>query len=330
MKKFFSVLLAVVMLVSVFAFTSCGKEATLKMGLGVHAAYSTDSKNADGEVKGSASTAVTGAAVLLDKDGKIVKCTIDSVDAKVEFTSAGEAVVATEYKTKGELGSDYGMVAYGGARLEWNEQVAAFCKVAEGKTVEQVKALVVNGYKGNDEVISAGCTIGVQEMVTALVSACENAVDTEATEKSTLALSFVVKPETSDATADKNGSADVVANICAAAVNAEGKVLAMRSDAVEGEISFNNKGELLTDTAKAIASKRQQGTGYGMVAYGGAKKEWFEQADAFDAACIGKTAEEISALVVNGKGVESLQTAGCTIVITDTVAAASKAVQMAK
>ena len=325
MKRLLSVFLVVVMLASVAMLAGCGKGPTLKMGLGVHAAYDTDSKNADGEVKGSASVAVTGAAVLLDKDGKIVKCTIDSVDAKVEYTSAGEAVVASEYKTKGELGTAYGMVAYGGAKLEWNEQVAAFCKVAEGKTVDQVKALVVNGYKGNDEVIAAGCTIGVQEMVTALVAACENAVDTEATAKSTLALSFVVKPETENATADKNGSADVVANICAAAVNEDGKVAAMRSDAVEGAFSFNNKGELVTDTAKAIASKRQQGTSYGMVAYGGAKKEWFEQIDAFDAACVGKTANEISALAVNGKGVESLQTAGCTITITDTVAAAVKA-----
>ena len=57
----------------------------------------------------------------------------------------------------------------------------------------------------------------------------------------------------------------------------------------------------------------------------GAKKEWFEQAAAFDAACVGKTATEIKALMANdGKGVEDLQTAGCTIYVTGFVKAAEK------
>jgi hypothetical protein len=62
-----------------------------------------------------------------------------------------------------------------------------------------------------------------------------------------------------------------------------------------------------------------------MVAYGGAKNEWYAQAAAFDAACIGKTAAEISALMgSDGKGVADLQTAGCTIYVSGFVKAASK------
>ena len=62
-----------------------------------------------------------------------------------------------------------------------------------------------------------------------------------------------------------------------------------------------------------------------MVAYGGSAKEWFEQAAAFDAACIGKTAAEISGLMAeDGKGVDTLQEAGCTIYVTGFVKAASK------
>jgi hypothetical protein len=41
----------------------------------------------------------------------------------------------------------------------------------------------------------------------------------------------------------------------------------------------------------------------------------------------GKTADEIAALVAEGYGVESVQTAGCTIAISDLVAAAVKAVK---
>mgnify|MGYP003297401072 FL=1 len=69
-----------------------------------------------------------------------------------------------------------------------------------------------------------------------------------------------------------------------------------------------------------------------MAAYGtdlngdGTVKEWYAQAEAFDTACVGKTADEISALAADkGYGVEALQTAGCTINIADMVKAAVKA-----
>ena len=63
-----------------------------------------------------------------------------------------------------------------------------------------------------------------------------------------------------------------------------------------------------------------------MKAYAGSAKEWYEQADAFCAACVGKTSAEIAALAVgDGYGVESLQTAGCTIGVTDLVETAVKA-----
>ena len=62
-----------------------------------------------------------------------------------------------------------------------------------------------------------------------------------------------------------------------------------------------------------------------MVAYGGATKEWFEQADAFDAACVGKTTAEIAGLAADdGKGNADLQAAGCTITVTGFVKAATK------
>ena len=83
----------------------------------------------------------------------------------------------------------------------------------------------------------------------------------------------------------------------------------------------------------ALTSKKELGTNYGMAAYGqsqdkngdGVVKEWNEQAAAFDAALIGKNATEIAALENAGYGVESLQTAGCTIAISNMVQAAVKA-----
>ena len=62
-----------------------------------------------------------------------------------------------------------------------------------------------------------------------------------------------------------------------------------------------------------------------MVAYGGAAKEWYEQAAAFDSVCLGKTAGEIEGLIGEDfKGTEEVQTAGCTVYVSGFVKAASK------
>ena len=62
-----------------------------------------------------------------------------------------------------------------------------------------------------------------------------------------------------------------------------------------------------------------------MKAYGGAAKEWYEQAAAFDAACIGKTAGDVNALLgADNRGNEDLQSAGCTILVNGLVKAAAK------
>jgi hypothetical protein len=54
--------------------------------------------------------------------------------------------------------------------------------------------------------------------------------------------------------------------------------------------------------------------------YYGSKKEWYEHADAFVAACIGKKASEVASL----EGNTDLQNAGCTIAIGGFVKAATK------
>ena len=62
-----------------------------------------------------------------------------------------------------------------------------------------------------------------------------------------------------------------------------------------------------------------------MVAYGGAAKEWFEQADAFNALCVGKTATEIKALcAADNYGTDEVKTAGCTILVNGLTKAAAK------
>ena len=325
MKKILSLSLVLLMMFSVFSLAGCGKAEPLKMGLGITAQIS-EIKNADGETNGSADSVATAAAVLLDKDGKIVKCAIDTANNALAFTSDGKAVVAGELLTKGEKGDNYGMKAYGGAKKEWYEQKDAFISVVIGKTIDEVKALEKDG-KGTDEVVNAGCTIKVSEFIPALEEAVKNATESEATADDTLQVGIVTsQSDKKDAVDDAKGLNEFSLTIVAAATDADKKVTASKTDALSFAVEFDTKGVSETEFGKDIATKRDAGDNYGMVAYGGAKKEWYAQADAFDAQILGKTVDDVTALADNtGKAGDDLVTAGCTINVADMIKAAVKA-----
>ncbi|MBR6649808.1 MAG: hypothetical protein IKL36_00180 [Clostridia bacterium] len=330
MKKILSILLCAAMLVAMFAFAGCEKKAeTLKFGFAIDAEISAV-ESATAEKEGKGEVVINAAAVLVDAEGKIVKCVLDTADNTVNFTAEGKAVAAEEFKTKYELGADYGMVAYGGATKEWFEQADAFAAAVVGKTADEVKALATADGKGTDELITAGCTIGVNEFVAVVSEAAKNAAESSATADCNVQLGIVSAQSVKDATAEAAGANDVDTTIVAAVVDAEGKVVAMETDALQAKFAFDATGVCSVETG-AIKTKNDLGADYGMVAYGGATKEWNEQADAFDAACIGLNATEIAALVAeNGyNGVESLVSAGCTIGVADMVKAAVKAATVA-
>ncbi len=323
MKKVLTLALCALMALSA-VLVGCGETNTsVKFGAGVYtgaptATDATDDKDGSGKID------VTAAAVTVDADGKIVACALDTASNTVNFTADGKALANDEFKTKYEMGADYNMVAYGGAAKEWFEQADAFEVLVAGKTLDEVKALVAEGSKGTDEVISAGCTIMINEFVGAIEKAY-NAASAEVSADAALKVSIATEQTLTDATEEKDGSNKVAVNVFASATDADGKVLAASSDCAEVTFTFDAEGASTLDTTKAIATKREQGASYGMVAYGGAAKEWFEQADAFDAACIGKTASEIAGLMgEDGKGVADLQTAGCTIYVSGFVKAATK------
>ena len=325
MKKIFSILICVTLLLSTLLLFGCGdkEEPKLKLGLGVYSSAQTADATEDKNGNGQAT--ITAAAVLVDGEGKIVKAFVDCADSKAEYTAEGKAVAASEFKTKYEQGDGYNMKAYGGSAKEWYEQADAFCSLIVGKTATEVKALVAENNKGTEEVVNAGCTILIDGFVKAVDKAMTNAVDSEATASDTLKLGVSSNQSTSDATEDKDGYNQIETTFFAAAVNAEGKVVAASSDCVQVKFTFNNKGVSSFDTAKAISSKKEAGDSYGMKAYGGSAKEWYEQAAAFESACIGKTATEIKALMgSDNKGVADLQSAGCTILVDGFVKAASK------
>lgn len=324
MKKIISILAVSAMILTIFAFAGCEKEEpTLNLGLGVYTTTAVTDATEDKAGQGQAT--ITAAAVLVDNDGKVVKAFIDCADNKVGYTTEGKAVANESFVTKYEAGNDYNMVAYGGATKEWFEQADAFCALIVGKTATEIKALVAENNKGTDEVISAGCTIDIAEFVNAVDKAIGNASASKATKNDTLKLGVSTTQTTGDATEDKAGSNKVETTFFAAAVNAEGKVVAASSDCVEVTFGFDLAGKSTFDTTTQVLSKKEKGDSYGMKAYAGAAKEWFEQAAAFDAACIGKTAKDIEGLIgADSKGNADLQAAGCTIDVSGFVKAASK------
>ncbi len=330
MKKLICLALALLMMTCTLVLVGCGGEeeaadnATLKMGLGVYTKV-TDAADATEDKNGQGSVEITAAAVTLDENGKIVTCVIDTAANTVKYTYEGKALANDSFKTKYEMGKDYNMIAYGGAAKEWFEQADAFANLVKGKTVKQVKALVVNGDKGTEDVIAAGCTITVNEFVLAIEKACNNAVAGKATATDTLKLGVFTEQSTSDATEDKNGKNQTETTFFAAAVNAKGKIVAATADCVQVKFDFDVAGIAKTDITKAVASKREQGDSYGMVAYGGAAKEWYAQADAFAAACIGKSASDIASFMGDDNyGNADIKSAGCTVLVNGFVKAAAK------
>ena len=325
MKRTVSILLAILLLFAALTVVGCSKKETpLKMGLGVYTNVSKAS-DAESDADGQGKVAITGAIVTVDAENKVVACQLDTADITVKYTAEGKAVANNGFKTKYEQGKDYNMVAYGGAAKEWFEQADAFETFVVGKTLAEIKAAVAEGNKGNDDVIAAGCTIMIAEFVGAIEKAFANLTDSAATSASTLKLGMNVDQTTADATEEKDGSNQVETTIFAAAVDANGKVLAAASDCIQVKFTFNQTGASTFDTTKAIASKREQGANYGMVAWGGAAKEWFEQADAFNTLCVGKTATEIVALcAADNYGTDEVKTAGCTILVSGLAKAAAK------
>lgn len=351
MKKVICLVLSALMMLTLVSLVGCGGNVTpdettteaasaLKFGLGVSASYAA-ATDADGETDGKGEVVVDIAAVSVDADGKIVSCVIDTADTTVKYTSAGAVVEAGEFATKGELGENYGMAAYGtdldedGTVLEWDAQVDAFCKVVVGKTIAEVSALVVDGY-GSEEVVAADCTIAIAGFVKALEKAVANATDSDVTADSVLKLGVVTTAEGKDASDESEGEYEVDTAIVAVALDKDGKVVVAETDTVAAVFGFDTKGASTVDTTVELKTKREKGDEYGMAAYGtdlngdGKVLEWYAQADLFDTACKGLTADEIAALALEtGYGAQDVQIAGCTMNIYSIVAAAVKAATVA-
>ncbi len=161
------------------------------------------------------------------------------------------------------------------------------------------------------------------------VSSCKKKEENkEATYK--LGMGVVVSTE-----ASKENAPQVDATV-AAVVMKDGKIVACRLDAVQNKATIADGVVTVTN----LKSKMELGDDYGMAKWGkdmdmngdGIVKEWYDQAKAFEAYVVGMTAAEVAAIKTaeNAHGYQmatdkALLDAGCTIQITDFIAATAKA-----
>ena len=290
MKKILAVTLLVAM---VLALAACGapKTAEYKLGMGI-------SLNMDSSKTNLAQVDACCAAVVLDKDGKIVAARIDVAQNKMDVTD-GQVDTAAAFKTKLELGDDYNMVKYSDATHEWYEQAAAFEQYVVGKTGAEVGAMetVVNeeGHSvTTDETLYASCSISISDFQEAIVKACEDAQGQTFTSDGNFKLGLAINStadESKAATAEEDGVVKMYSEFGAAVVGADGKIIAALTDATQPQIKINAAGGIVETVFKG--TKRELKEDYNMVAYSNATLEWYQQAKNFVDYAAGKTAEEL-------------------------------------
>ena len=132
----------------------------------------------------------------------------------------------------------------------------------------------------------------------------------------------------------KTGNAQVDATVATVVTDADGKIVACRIDVAQNKMTVTDGA---VETAKTFETKMELGTRYNMAAYGsdndgdGRVLEWDAQTKAFEQYVIGKTAAEVAAIElqeVNAHQIAvdtALLSAGCTMQITDFMAAIVKA-----
>ncbi len=310
MKKLWAILCGLMLL---FSLTACGEKDKEPTPSG--------SANGDGRslglgsvntlaVEGNEKTVVktTVAAVVLDKDGKITECKLDEAEFPVTLKS-GVLQVAVDLLTKGET-EDYTLTdrdlgAGNTSRESWDDQVEAFCDYVEGMTGAEVSAIAATD--GKSEMIE-GCDLIITDFIQAVHEATCSAKKKNigAGDELHLAVSVAKSGESTDA----KPQFDI--DMAAVTLGGGDRITACLTDTAQAKLTVENS--LFSHAAGKMDTKRGKGDGYGMKQASSIKKEWFEQADAFDAYAVGKTAEELSKLSVGDDG-KTDAISGCTMAI---------------
>lgn len=342
MKKKLALLLTLSMVMLALAACGGAKEeapaddstaGAVKTGLAV---ITSTEKSADaGEADGIAQADSAVVAVTVDAAGKIVRCSIDSAQTKVNFSKEGKLTTPldTVFAAKQEIGADYGMAKASSIGKEWNEQATALSDYVIGKTVEEVKGIAVNEETApTDEDLAASVTIKIGDYVAAIEKAVANAQDLGATADDKLGVGVTTNIAKSKDAGEEDGLAQIYSYYTATTMNADGVITSCVIDASQTNINFNKEGKITSDINAEYQTKNELGDAYGMKKASTIGKEWNEQADAFSKYVAGKTLDEVKGIAISEEGTATDEDllASVTVHITDFITIIEKAFAMAK
>ena len=159
-----------------------------------------------------------------------------------------------------------------------------------------------------------------------------------ATAMAATGLGSVTSVKLTPAAADKAGQVSVNTTMCAVTLDDAGKIVAVQFDVVQPKAAFDAAGAASGDLNAAPQTKKELKEGYGMVKASAIGKEWFEQAEALEAWCVGTTVEEVCALKPSDRGDgsppmvpdEADLKASVTVTVGDYLEALKKAAAVAK
>lgn len=263
-------------------------------------------------------------AVLVGEDGKILDCKLDTAQTKINFSKEGKITtdLATVFKSKQDLGEEYGMKKASAIGKEWNEQATAFAAYAVGKTVDELKGIAVNE-EGvpTDADLASSVTVHVTDYVAGIEKAVTNAQDMGAKVGDKLGLGVSTTIAKSTDAAEEEGLAQAYSSYVAITQAADGKITSCLIDASQSNVNFSKEGKISTDLATEPQTKQELGEGYGMKKASTIGKEWNEQANAFAAYAVGKTADEVKGIALTeGVPADADLASSVTVHVTDYMA----------
>lgn len=145
-------------------------------------------------------------------------------------------------------------------------------------------------------------------------------------------LAVVTSIKVADAAADTDGSAEFDVTLVAVLVDDNGVIADCVIDSIGSTVSFDTTGAITSDVTAEVLTKNEKGDDYGMVAWGGAVAEWYEQADALARFAVGKTLTELKngAVGETGYAQDADLATSATIYLGGYVAAIETAVENAR
>lgn len=223
-------------------------------------------------------------AVTVDDGGVIVDCAIDGISADVAFDGRGACT--------GGAGVEVAARSEGAQGAAAQERQAALAEFARGKTLAELQSAAHAGDYP-------------EEYMEAVVQAAQSADILGAHRGDELRLAVIGSTDGASASGGQEGSASLACDV-AALTRRDGVITSCVLDGLQAELYFDETGEIASDIYAPVRSKNALGAAYGMKTYGGARREWREQAASFAAYVTGKDAAGVANIAVSeGKAVDS-------------------------